>query len=584
MKRFVVPAFAVLLLVPLILTGCEEPPADTPGPDAGVTSGGATDAPRDQAPADVPDAGAPDVAAPDVAAPDVAAPDVAAPDAAAPDLSPDQAQPDARPSAYQTVVTLAGPTYTGRKGGTPGGTAAAKYLAGRLAACGLKPFGDTATSFLHTFKVTPIVHSGKMEMTWLPTAGTSVTFPYRTEWRTGRLTPGTNVTADLVFIGYGMDHTKHNDYKGINVAGKMLLALRGCPPAVTGDPGCDDVPKIDVAAKKKAAGLVLVADDDGQVNIWGGNQGHSLYPAAAALIKPGPAAKLLPAGKTYASLRSKLNTAGPQSFAMAGKLRLIMTRKVLKNVDSYNVVGIIKSAIPAAKEYVVAGAHYDHLGFDMPPKSYFPGALDNASGTAAVLEAACLAAARGTAPPKRHLVFALWGSEEDGLIGSGKWVQSGKVAMKDINLAINLDMVGGTGTDSLKIDFDAAHVSNTREAIIKPLATALGLNVSYGVIAHGRSDHAHFVAQKVETAYFYGPFPPNLQYHTLVDVPTQLSATSLDKISKLLDQLMWSAASPAKPKPDAGPTKPDAAPPKSDAGPPAPSYGVPWVDPMRPGY
>jgi len=565
----------------LALFGCETPP-DTP-PDAGPGDAAADsrldltpDAPLDLTP-DAPDAGIPDLPPPD-------APDAAVPDLPPPDAAPDLVMPDARPSAYQTVVTLAGPTYSGRKGGTAGGTAAAKYLAARLAACGIKPFGDTATSFLQTFKVTPIVHSGKMEMTMMPTVGANTSFTYRKEWRTGRLTPSSNLTTGVIFLGYGLDHTTHDDYKGVNVSGRILVAMRGCPPSLANDPSCNDVAKIDVAAKRKAAALVLVADNDGQVNMWGGNQGHNLYKVPAALIAPGPAAKLLPSGKTLKTIKSTLDTTGPASFQIAGKMRLIMTRKVLKNVDAYNVLGILKSADPKATEYVLAGAHYDHLGFDEPPKSYFPGALDNASGTSTVVEAACLAASRAKAPPKRHLVFALWGAEEDGLIGSAFFVKSGKVAVKSIDLAINLDMVGGTGTAPMQIEFDATHAPNSREPVIKPLAKALGLNFSFGVISHGRSDHAHFVNNKVETVYFYGPFPPGLQYHTLADVPTQLSPKTLDSISNLVDQLMWAAASPTPPKPDAGP--PDAGKGEAgavDAGAPAyPAPKVPWVDPRKP--
>ena len=577
MKKYAASICTLLslaLLLPLAACDEEEPPsadaspfADS-APDAGPPAEAGPDAPLDHA---IPDA------------PDVAAPDLPLPDAAPDQLVPDLLVPDSRPTAYQTVLALTSPTYTGRKGGTAGGTAAAKYLASRLAACGLKPFGDTATSFLQTFKVTPIVHTGKMEMTLLPTVGANTTFTYRKQWRTGRLSPASNLTADAVFIGYGLDQAKHDDYKGANVTGKVLVALRGCPPSLNNDPSCNDVPKIDVAAKNKAAALVLVADNDGQVDIWGGNQGHVLYKVPAALIKPGPAAKLLPAGKTFKALKSKLDTTGPQTFQLAGKLRLIMTRKVYKDVPAYNVLGILKSADPKATKYVLAGAHYDHLGFDEPPKNYFPGALDNASGTAVVVEAACLAAARGAAPPTRHLVFALWGAEEDGLIGSGVFVKSGKVAVKNMDLAINLDMVGGTGTDTIKIDFDAVHISKTKESLIKPLAATLGLKVSFGLISHGRSDHAHFVNNKVETVYFYGPFPPAMQYHTLADVPTQLSPKTMEGLSKLLDQLMWTVASPATAPPDAGP--PDAGKGEAgaaDAGPPPPAPEIPWVDPRQP--
>ena len=321
----------LLLAMLLACTGCDEqsdPAADGSAPDAGPAADGpspdagpAADGPSPDASRDIPLDAPPADTTPDV-------PDAAVPDLPPPDLSPDQAQPDARPTAFSTIQELTSAKYTGRKGGTAGGTAAAKYLAARLAACGIKPFGDTASSYLQTFKVTPIVHSGKMELSWTPKGGSKTSFTYRSQWRCGRLSPASKLSGSLVYVGYGMEHAKHNDYKGLDVKGKVVLSLRGCPPAAAGDNGCDDIPKIDLAAKHKAAAIVLISDDDNSVDIWGGNQGHTLYPIPAALIKPGPGIKLLPGAKDLVTLKAALDKSGPQSVAVAGTLALTMTRTV----------------------------------------------------------------------------------------------------------------------------------------------------------------------------------------------------------------------------------------------------------------
>lgn len=541
MKNIHCWCWPALLLLALGAVACDADAPEQPRPpDAG---------PVDRSTSESPSTG------PDQALPDAPAPDAAAPDAPLP--------PDARPTAYQTVVALTGKAMAGRKGGTPGGTAAAKYLAQRLAACGLKPWGDTAGSYLQAFKVSPIVHTGKMELTVLPQpGGVAVSVPYRKQWRCGRLSPPAKLEALVAFVGYGVDHAKHDDYKGINVTGKVVVAISGCPPAAAGHPGCGDVAKIATAAKYKAAAVVLISGDDRMVEIWGGSQGHSLYPVPAALIKQGAAGPLLPTGKSAAALRSLLDSKGPQSAQIGHKLRLVMDRKVYKDADAYNVLGVISSADASAKEYVLAGAHYDHLGFDQPPASYYPGALDNASGTSVVLEAACRMAAKGKAPAKRHVVFAFWGAEEDGLLGSAFFVKSGKLAASKIHTAFNLDMVGGKGSAPLSVDLDAKHAA-TLEAELKALVSGSSLASKFGVISHGSSDHAHFVAAGVRTVYLYGPHPTPLKYHVLDDLPTELSAATLDKLGQLLDQMMWQMAS-------------------SSALPPAKDGGAPGADASMP--
>jgi hypothetical protein len=500
------PLLASLLL---ILAACEGPPA------AVVQDGGP-----------VPDLGL--------------APDLSWPDTAAPDLAPDQTAPSARPTAYAMVEVLTSPAMTGRKSGTPGGTLAAEYIARRLAACGVQPFGDASGSYRQTFKVTPIVHTGKMELSVQHAGAPAHSFPYRKAWRCGRTSPAADLSAALVFVGYGLTDPKHDDYKGSDVKGKAVLALRGCPP-IAGLAGCDDLAKITAAAKQQAAALVLVADSDGQVDLWGGNQGHTLLTIPAALIKPAPADTLLPAGKDVSALRAVLNASGPASFDTGATIKLLMSRTVFHDADAHNVLGIVPANEPnAAASYVVAGAHYDHLGYDEPPHNYFPGALDNASGTAVVIDAACRLAGDG-APRRRAVVVGLWAAEEDGLIGSRYFVDSGRINLAAVHTAFNLDMVGGVGEGPLRITMSPSYW-RPLQALIKPQLATLNLAVTLGPIASGSSDHVNFIAKGVPTFYFVGPHPQPLYYHTAADTSVQLSADALDELGRLLARTVDAAA------------------------------------------
>ncbi len=483
-----------------------------------------------------PDMGVKDGAVDQAAAPDQMLPDYEVIDAAPlPDLlAPDTLAPDMRPAPITTTKVLSSSAYTGRKSGTAGGTAAAKYIASLLAGCGLEPFGDTATSYLHQFKVTPIIHNGPMTMTAAPTAGgATATFTYRKHWRPGRLTAGTNMSAPVTFVGYGLNETKHDDYKGMDVTGQVVLALRGCPPSFKPeDKPCGDLNKLDKAHAKKAKAFIILAED-GSVNIWGGSQGHSLYKLPVVVMKKSPAVAFLPAGKTVASIKSDLDTKGPQSFKTGYTVKLLMSRKVVKDAPAYNVVARLRTGPASAKEHVVSGAHYDHLGFDLPPAKYFPGALDNASGTAVVIDAACRLAADKNLKLKRHLVFALWGAEEDGLIGSGLWLNSGKLKISEISHSFNLDMVGGTGGGLVNIQLDKKNRA-TLEPPLKALAIAVKLNGQIVDITSGSSDHAHFVQKGIPTVYLNGPFPSPLIYHTTADTTVQLSPKKLDELGAFL--------------------------------------------------
>jgi len=551
-KRIVL--FAVWVSSLLALLACDTDqalPADGCAPDSALL---------DLAKFDAADAGVTDLTPPDAALPDTASPP---------------------PTPYEMVKTLSALAMTGRKSGTPGGTAAAQYVAARFSACGIKPFGEKPGSYLQTFKVTPIVHTGKMEIKVTPDSSSASPFSltYRQEWRCGRTSPASNLTAPLAFVGYSLADPGHDSYKGFDATGKIVIALRGCPKQ--GMKGCDDVSKVKLAAQKKAKGFILIADDDRSVDMWGGSQGQVMLPVPTVVMKQAPAEKLLPSGNTLKALKATLQIK-PQAFDCAKKMTVVMNRAVYKNVDAYNVLGIIESSSPQPEGYVITGAHYDHLGFDVPPSSYFPGALDNASGTAVVIDAACRLAKTGKAPPRRHLVFAAWGAEEDGLIGSRHYVKSNVLKPSTIKTYINLDMVGGKGTAPLHVDVTSSWLPS-----LTPLLTAQlqgsAVTSTLGTIKTGSSDHASFMSVGVPAVYLYGPFPPDLKYHVTGDTISQMSAQTLDELGKLLASMMWKMGEAVSIFTDAGTLSDAGLPPASNPLPGAKLPSVPAPDP-RPWY
>lgn len=495
---------AAALLLLLGLAACSDFPVDTPEPDGRAVAA---------------DAGI--------------SPDITAPDWAGTSASSDAGWP----APYQMVVTLASPRMTGRKSGTPGGDRAASYLADLLHGCGVAPYGETPHSYFQTFAITPIVHTGPMTMS---VSAPAQSFTYRKQWRPARTTPGASLSARLAFLGHGLDDPKFDEYRGVSVSGRVVVVLRGCPPGQPNLTGCDDLAKVDAAHRHGAAGMVLVSEDEHNVEIWGGSQGGSLLPIPAVVAKVEVADTLLPAGRSVAALRARPAGSGPASFLIERTLSLTLSRKAVPGASAYNVLGRIPGLEGSGGKAVLAGAHYDHLGFDEPPSAYFPGALDNASGTAVVVDAACRLASRGERP-KKNLVFGLWAAEEDGLIGSFYFIGSGHLAPARIATAFNLDMVGGKGEGSLAVDLSPAHQKDLT-LLLAPVVARLGTAVNYGPITTGNSDHAAFVQQNLPTVYLRGPYPPYMQYHTRGDTVDQLSPQKLDELGELLAEMLWAAA------------------------------------------
>lgn len=189
-------------------------------------------------------------------------------------------------------------------------------------------------------------------------------------------------------------------------------------------------------------------------------------------------------------------------------------------VKTCNVLGYIEGSDPLLKnQYIVLGAHYDHLGLGGPSSKsdkrgvVYPGADDNASGTAALLEIAeKLSTYRSQL--KRSILFIAFGAEEQGLLGSKYFVEHPTVPLSQIKLMINLDMVGrlnqekqvymgGAGTFPHGVDF------------MTTLGRSLGLNPGVHAGSVGGSDHVSFYRKGISVLGIHTGGHP--QYHTPED-------------------------------------------------------------------
>ena len=212
-------------------------------------------------------------------------------------------------------------------------------------------------------------------------------------------------------------------------------------------------------------------------------------------------------------------------------------------VPTQNVVAMVAGRDPALRgQYLVIGAHYDHLGrstagaLDPEAKnSIRNGADDNASGTAAVMELARLIAAQ---PSKRSIIFVHFGAEELGLLGSQYFVEHSPVPLDSIVAMVNFDMIGRLRNDRL-IVYGVASATEMR-SILDSANGASGLAVTAVGDGFGASDHASFYAKGIPVLHFFTDFHED--YHRASDHADKINAVGEARVLALAERAVRAIA------------------------------------------
>ena len=216
---------------------------------------------------------------------------------------------------------------------------------------------------------------------------------------------------------------------------------------------------------------------------------------------------------------------------------------VSDEVKGHNIGAFIRGSDPDFyKEFVVVGAHYDHLGrsprFALDPEllsSVHPGADDNASGTAALLE---LARRLAASPPARSVLIVHFDAEEWGLIGSRAFVQRPPVPASAIVFMLNLDMVGRLNGKALLIDGSAADMPT--RALADSVARAVGVPAVRSNVSEARSDHAVFASLGVPALSLTSGF--HADYHRVSDVAPRIDVPGLTRVVDVAEGIVRAAA------------------------------------------
>jgi len=359
--------------------------------------------------------------------------------------------------------------------------------------------------------------------------------------------------APLVFAGYGAtaDEFQYDDYAGIDVKDKIVVVMRYEPPsfgvkggnhAVTNQVMTQHsqlVTKAINARNHGAKALVLVNGklgdgDEDLLTRFGSVSGPENAGIIFLQVKNAVAEGWLrAAGKSLADLQEQINTSSkPASFALpenqaaALTVSIQTTRATVNNVLAY---------LPGkTDEYVIIGAHYDHLGrgnFDSLAPSQIgqihPGADDNASGTAGVLELARLLAPQ-KGQLRRGILFANFAGEELGLLGSAAWVKEPTRPLDKAVAMLNMDMIGRIKDQ--KVYVGGVGTGSTLKAAVEQAQSNSGFKIEYSPGGYSSSDHTSFVAKKIPVLFFFSGL--HSDYHKPSDTWEKINPESA---AKLLD-------------------------------------------------
>ena len=431
------------------------------------------------------------------------------------------------------IRTLSSDEFEGRGPGSKGEQLTIKYLEDQYRSAGLEP-GNPDGTYLQSVPLVSITPDKSMKLTL---AGHAHTLEPKFEndfvaW-SKRVTETSSIDADMIFVGYGVQAPEFqwDDFKGADVKGKIVVALINDPPVPDpADPSKFD-PKIfggtamtyygrwtykfEKAAQMGAAGCVIIHQTDRAGypwevvrDSWSGTQFDLAAPdknmgrlAVESWITFDFATKLFhAAGQDL----DKLIQAAAQSDFQPVPLGIhakLAIHNALRTIDSHNVIAKLSGSDPDLKNtYVIYTAHWDHFGIgpEVNGDKIYHGAVDNASGSAALLEMARAYKALPT-PPRRSILFLSVTAEEQGLLGSQFYAEHPLYPLAHTAVNINMDgmNVHGLTSDIVQIGRGASTLDDIVETVAKDQGRVVKLDPEPEKGFYYRSDHFEFAKNGV---------------------------------------------------------------------------------------
>ncbi|MBW6533645.1 MAG: M28 family peptidase [Mariniphaga sp.] len=454
----------------------------------------------------------------------------------------------------KTIYYLASDSLKGRKTGEPGDSLAAVFIREKFENAGLQLL------FENGFQKFELVTSARLGGNNLLEVDDE-NFQVESDFLPYAFSANTNVEAKVVFAGYGLeidqDPIQWNDFKNLNVSGKWILALQGDPdlenPQSAFVEFSTERAKALKASDKNAAGLILVAgtafNEKDELSPLFFDKNVSRYPIPVIQVTRSVANVMLhETGYTIETLESEIkekNTSITIETKAAVSANINM---VLEMAESQNIVALLPGTDSELKdEYIIVGAHYDHLGMGgqgsgsraVDTLAVHYGADDNASGVAAVIELAEKLA--GEKKNRRSIIFAAFGAEEMGLIGSKAFTVNPPVNTENMVAMFNFDMVGRLDSMSNALSIGGTQTAKETEEIINRLNPGFKLALSGEGI--GPSDHASFYLQDIPV--FFISTGAHSDYHTPLDETGSINYEGTKRVTEFAHLLVHELATRA---------------------------------------
>jgi Zn-dependent M28 family amino/carboxypeptidase len=406
----------------------------------------------------------------------------------------------------------------GRGTGARGGDIAAQYIASQFALDGLKPAGDNG-GYLQRVEFTGVQTLPSTTASLLPAHGKPLNVKLGEDFVTSNQTrtESVDIDAPIVFVGYGIEAPEYhwNDFKGIDVKGKVVLVIVNEPPSKDAKFFNGDALtyygrwtyKFEEAARKGAIGALIIHRTDlasyGWPVVQSSWSGESVYLSndtdpklgAASWIQLDVARRIFSACSL--NLDDMMASAGKRGFK-ARELPVRFAAHVaskVRNFVSYNVLGMLPGSNGGADQAVAYSAHYDHLGIDpnMSGDNIYNGAVDNATGVGVLLELAHAFGSSQALPP-HPVLFAAVTAEEKGLLGSNYLGKHLPIPAAQIAIGLNFDAIPPIGMPE-SVSVTGAE-RTTFYPTVEKTAKAFGFDIQPdaepGAGHYYRSDHFSF--------------------------------------------------------------------------------------------
>lgn len=414
----------------------------------------------------------------------------------------------------QHIKYLASDSLKGRLTGSPGDSLAAGYIKARFEEYGLMPLSGDG---LQRFKVTEKLAAGKGNA--LSVNG--LNFIPGEDFEPVSITANGSLKAEVVFAGYGFkisnDSVKWNDYQDVDISNRWVMILRSDPepdnPNSRYAMFSSDRNKAMAAKDMGAAGVLLVSGQGFDASDAFDPLDKGAFPVGIPVIRIKRAAAdaiLARSKQNISGLEKKINTyKKPVSYPTGTSVEA--TAEIINHLtNTRNVTMILPGEDEMLKnEYVVLGAHFDHLGMGGPGSSsratdtiaVHYGADDNASGIAMLIELAGKFAGTKNSH-KRSLVFVAFSGEEMGLFGSKYYTDNPVIALDKINLMVNFDMVGRL-KESGELTISGVGTADSLKQKLMPVIDTTKIKPVYSEEGSGASDHSAFYSKNIPVLFFY---------------------------------------------------------------------------------